>query len=58
MYLDISVDYLVGHTDIDHIIESIKSIDLNDDEASLIEDYRKLSKKQKAAIKEVIASYK
>ena len=51
MYLDISVDYLVGHTDIDHIIESIKSIDLNDDEASLIEDYRKLSKKQKAAIK-------
>ena len=58
MYLDISVDYLVGHTDIDHIIESIRSIDLNDDEASLIEDYRKLSKKQKAAIKEVIASYK
>ena len=57
-YFNTSVDYLVGHTDIDHIIEPIKSYDLNDDESDLIDNYRELSEKQKIAIKAVIKSYK
>ena len=56
-FFETSVDYLVGHTDIAHIIEPVKAYDLNDDEASLIEDYRRLSKRQKTAIKTVLESY-
>ena len=56
-YFNTSVDYLVGHTDIDHVIESIVRYDLNQDEAILIDKYRKLSKKQKNVVSILTDSY-
>lgn len=56
-YFNTSVDYLVGHTDIDHVIESIVRYDLNQDEAVLIDKYRKLSKKQKNVVAILTDSY-
>ena len=56
-YFQTSIDYLVGHTEIDHIIEHIEQYDLNNDEASLIDNYRRLSVNQKEAIKTVVKSY-
>lgn len=56
-YFNTSVDYLIGHTDIDHIIEPVVSYDLNKEEASLIEYYRRLLKKQKHAVLILAQSY-
>lgn len=56
-YFNTSVDYLVGHTDIDHVIESIVRYDLNQDEAVLIDKYRRLSKKQKNVVLILTDSY-
>lgn len=56
-YFETSVDYFIGHTDIDHVIETISMYELNEDEASLISNYRKLSKKQKESIKLIIDNY-
>lgn len=56
-YFNTSVDYLIGHTDIDHIIETVFSYDLNKDEAELINNYRKLSPKQKYTVSLIIESY-
>lgn len=56
-YFNTSVDYLVGHTDIDHVIESIVRYDLNQDEAILIDKYRRLSKKQKNVVLILTDSY-
>ncbi len=56
-YFNTSVDYLVGHTDIDHVIESIVRYDLNQDEAILIDKYRRLSKKQKNVVSILTDSY-
>ena len=41
-YFETSVDYLVGHTDIRHKIETVQPFELNNDEAILIEKYRRL----------------
>lgn len=56
-YFETSVDYLIGHTDINHVVESVSSYDLNADEAAIIDDYRKLSKKQKESIRLIIDNY-
>ena len=56
-YFETSVDYLIGHTDIDHVMETVSSYDLNEDEASLISNYRKLSKKQKESIRLIMENY-
>ncbi|MBQ8134430.1 MAG: helix-turn-helix transcriptional regulator [Clostridia bacterium] len=56
-YFNTSVDYLIGHTDIDHVIETVVSYDLNREEAILIEYYRRLSKKQKHAVSILAESY-
>ncbi|MGN0563232.1 MAG: helix-turn-helix domain-containing protein [Candidatus Heritagella sp.] len=52
-----SVDYLVGHTDIDHIIENVNHYDLNQDEALLLDGYRKLTDAEKESIQLVIDNY-
>lgn len=52
-----SVDYLVGHTDIDHIIEKVNHYDLNQDEARLLDGYRKLTDAKKESIQLVIDNY-
>ena len=56
-YFNTSVDYLIGHTEIPHVIEPIEKYDLNREESELIENYRKLSDKQKAAVQAVTDSY-
>ena len=56
-YFDVSVDYLIGHTDIPHVIEHLTPHDLNDDESMLIEHYRKLTVAEKDSIKFVISNY-
>ncbi len=56
-YFNTSVDYLIGHTNIDHVIEPIVRYDLNKEEAVLIDKYRKLSKKQKNLVLILIDSY-
>ena len=56
-FFETSVDYLIGHTDIDHIIEEMTSCTLNDEEMQLINRYRQLSPKQKSGIQSVLDSY-
>ncbi len=56
-YFNTSIDYLVGRTDIDHVIESVVRYDLNQDEAALIDKYRILSKKQKNVVLVLTDSY-
>lgn len=56
-YFSTSIDYLVGHTEIERIIEDINKYDLNGDESKLIDNYRKLRSREKASIQEVINNY-
>lgn len=56
-YFSTSVDYLIGHSDIDHKIEKIMPFDLNDDEAKLVKAYRKLSKSEKESLHLIIRNY-
>lgn len=56
-YFSTSVDYLIGHTAVDHIIEPVHRFDLNAEEAQLIDAYRKLSKNEKKSIHLVIENY-
>lgn len=56
-YFNTSVDYLIGNTEINHIIESIEPYELNENEASLINDFRKLNETEKESIKTVITNY-
>lgn len=56
-YFHTSVDYLIGHTDIDHIIEKVKKYDLNCEETEVIDGYRNLSVKEKISIQMVIENY-
>ncbi len=56
-YFETSVDYLIGHSNIDHIMEELSEFDLNSDEISHMNNYRKLSKKQKEIIKLIVENY-
>lgn len=56
-YFNTSVDYLIGHTTIRHKIENVTAYELNAEESHMIDNIRKLSKKQKDCIRTVIDSY-
>jgi len=56
-YFHTSVDYLIGHTDIDHVIEAVQPYDLNEDEGRLVELYRKLTEKKKRSIRLILEGY-
>lgn len=56
-YFETSVDYLIGHTDIIHIIEPVAQFDLNTQESALIMDFRKLSARQKESVQAVLNGY-
>ena len=56
-YFDTSIDYLVGYTTINHKIEHLNSSDLNDDEFSIINKYRKLNESEKNSIRLIIENY-
>ena len=42
-FFDVSVDFLIGHTDIRHKYERIDPYELNETEAQVIDKYRELS---------------
>ncbi|MBQ3137281.1 MAG: helix-turn-helix transcriptional regulator [Clostridia bacterium] len=52
-----SVDYLIGHSDINRKIEPVSPYDLNTDEAALIDTYRNLSAEEKESIHLIIKNY-
>lgn len=56
-YFETSVDYLIGHTEIDRVIENVKPYDLNDDESGLIDKYRMLPEKYRQSIDNIIDDY-
>lgn len=56
-FFETSVDYVIGNTDINKKIESVQTYDLNRDESALIDDYRKLCKKERESIKLIISNY-
>lgn len=56
-YFNTSVDYLIGNTDINHIIEKVEKYDLNTEECKLIDCYRQLNDKEKDSITLVIDNY-
>lgn len=56
-YFNTSVDYLIGHTDLRRKIEMAYAYELNSEESTVIEGYRKLSRKQKACVAVIIDSY-
>lgn len=56
-FFNTSIDYIVGYTDIAHKIEPVTEEMLNEEELSLIIQYRKLSAKHKAIVKAVIDGY-
>jgi len=56
-YFNTSVDFLIGHTDIERKIEYVQSYYLNADEANLIELYRQITPKEKESIELVMKNY-
>lgn len=56
-YFDTSVDYLVGHTTVRRKIEKVTAYELNAEESSVLDQFRKLTSKQKVCIKTLIDSY-
>ena len=52
-----SVDYLIGHSTIDHVIENVEKYDLNDKESILIDNYRKLLPREKESIELIAENY-
>lgn len=56
-FFNTSVDYLIGNTDINRKIEPVHQYCLNDEEMSLIDGFRKLTKGEKDSIFAVINNY-
>lgn len=56
-YFQTSVDYLIGHTSIRHIIEPVHPFELNLEEEALLQDWRKMNKKEKQSILAIIENY-
>lgn len=56
-YFSTSVDYLIGYSNIRHKIEPVSPYDLNRDEASLIDQYRKLTKPEKDSLHLIAKNY-
>ncbi len=56
-YFETSVDYLIGHSTLRRRIEATEEYALNAEEGRLVEQYRKLSPKQRESIMSVICSY-
>lgn len=56
-FFETSIDYLVGHTDIRHKVESIQPFDLNNDESILIEKYRCLGRNARSSVMNMINTF-
>ena len=53
-FFETSVDYIIGDTEIRHRIEHVSRHDLNAEESTFIEKYRKLSIRGRASVMTVI----
>lgn len=49
-FFNTSIDFLVGRTELENKIEKVYEFDLSSEEATLIQNYRSLSKKEKTAV--------
>ena len=49
-FFDTSIDYLVGNTDVPNKIEPVESFDLNEVEAKLMKQYRRLPENAKRGV--------
>ena len=56
-FFQTSVDYLIGNTTVRRIIEVTSTYELNEDEANLLEGYRKLNDTEKESIRLIISNY-
>lgn len=56
-YFHTSVDYLIGHTEIEHKIEVTTAYELNMEEAALLEKWRQLGDGEKESILSVMENY-
>lgn len=56
-YFNTSVDYLIGNTDINRVIENVEKFDLNGAEANLITQFRLLNDKEKQSIFMILENY-
>ena len=56
-YFHTSIDYLVGHTEINHAIEKIEKYDLNSDEALIMDKYRLLTDSERESIHFIMKNY-
>ena len=56
-YFNVSIDFLVGRTEIKDMASKLNLSDLSQAEQELIENYRQLGDKQKNCIKTLIESY-
>lgn len=57
-YFNVSLDYLLGRTEIKEMAEKTKLSELSEDEANLIKAYRLLNEKQKNCLLTIADSYK
>lgn len=57
-YFDVSVDYLIGRTDIKHCAGILTHNDINTLESKMLSDFRGLNDIQKDCILKLINSYK
>ena len=56
-FFDTSVDYLVGYSDVARKVETVWTFELNEDESSVIEQYRVLTPKERESIRLVMENY-
>lgn len=56
-FFNTSVDYLIGHSEINRKYEAVSPYDLNTDEAALIDAYRSLTKEEKDSIHLIMKNY-
>lgn len=56
-FFNISVDYLIGHSSVSGKIEGAQLSELTEQERELIQQYRKLTLKQKTCVNGIIESY-
>lgn len=52
-----SVDFLIGNTDIQRKIEKVSEFQLNEDECNILNNYRRLTSKQKEFVSLLMNSY-
>lgn len=57
-FFSVSVDYLIGHTDVERLIEPLEKYDLNKKEKALLDGYRLLNKSEKQIIDFIIQNSK